>query len=79
MAAPIYKGGRSYFSSGVRMYGGAAQQVAIFSGDGAPVDGTTGDNFAGAGSLYIDYTNANVYVNAGTQAASVWKLVTRAA
>lgn len=52
--------------------------VCILTGDGVPVDGTTGDDVAGPGSLYVDYTNANHYINTGTKAASVWKLVTRA-
>lgn len=34
---------------------------------------------AGIGALLIDTVNANLYINAGTPAASVWKLVTRAA
>lgn len=53
--------------------------VVVLVGAGAPVDGTTGDNVAGPGSLYVDTTGANLYVNAGTITDSVWKLVTRAA
>jgi hypothetical protein len=55
--------------------------VAILTGNGAPTDGTsgTGANVAGPGSLYIDYTNANHYINANTKASPTWKLVTRAA
>lgn len=34
---------------------------------------------AGVGSRYTDYTNANLYINAGTAAVPVWKLFTRAA
>lgn len=51
------------------------------SGAGAPTDGTsgTGSGFAGVGSLYSDTTNANLYINGGTQASPTWKLVTRAA
>ena len=78
MAAPIYRGGRPFFEPGLRI-GPAGDPVVFFSGDGAPVDGTTGDNFAGPGSIYVDFTNANLYVNTGTITASVWKLVTRAA
>jgi hypothetical protein len=54
-------------------------QVCLLEGAGVPVDGTTGDNFAAVGSLYIDVTNAEVYINAGTISASVWKKITRAA
>jgi hypothetical protein len=54
-------------------------------GDGAPVDYTdgtppaTGEGTAGPGSEYTDYTGANLYINGGTKAQPIWKLVTRAA
>lgn len=60
----------------VRFHSG---DVVIMVGDGAPVDGTTGDNFAGIGSFYIDYTNGNAYIQTGLITSPVWKLVTRAA
>jgi len=53
--------------------------VCWLEGDGAPVDGATGDNFAGKGSMYTDYTNANLYIQTGAITSPVWKLVTRAA
>lgn len=53
--------------------------VCWLEGDGAPVDGTTGDNFAGIGSLYSDYTNGDLYIQTGAITSPVWKLVTRAA
>lgn len=46
---------------------------------GAPVDGTTGAGSLGKGTLLVDTTNANMYINAGTLAAPVWKIITRAA
>lgn len=50
---------------------------------GAPVDGVAGTGtLAGItfkGQLYVDTTNANLYINGGTAASPVWKLVTRAA
>jgi hypothetical protein len=46
---------------------------------GAPEDGTTCAGLAAKGAILIDVTNANLYVNAGTQASPVWKLITRAA
>jgi hypothetical protein len=46
--------------------------VRILSGDGAPVDGTTGKLVAAPGSLYIDYTNAAWYRNSGTAAIPAW-------
>lgn len=52
--------------------------VVIMVHNAAP-DATVGANVAGPGSLCIDYTNANLYVNAGTKAVPAWKLVTRAA
>ena len=59
------------------------KEVCILQGAGAPVDGGagTGATFAEKGSMYIDRTNGNAYLNAGagTKAAPVWKLVTRAA
>lgn len=53
--------------------------VVVMTGAGAPVDGTTGDNFAGPGSLYVDITGANLYVQTSLISTPVWKLVTRAA
>lgn len=48
----------------------------LFGGATAPVDGTTGDNFAAKGSLYIAADTGAFYVNTGTVTASTWKLVT---
>lgn len=58
-----------------------SNDVAVMSGAGVPTDGTSGDGakFAGPGSLYVDVTNSNHYINAGTKASPTWKLVTRAA
>lgn len=54
--------------------------VTIMTGAGVPTDGTSGDGVgSGPGSLYIDVTNANHYINGGTAASPTWKLVTRAA
>ena len=59
--------------------------VLLMQGAGVPVDYTdgdpaaTGEGVAGPGSQYTDYTNANLYINGGTAAEPVWKLVTRAA
>lgn len=55
--------------------------VCIIQSAGAPTDGTsgTGAGEAGPGSLCVDRTNKNVYVNANTKASPTWKLVTRAA
>lgn len=53
--------------------------VVEMEGAGVPVDGTTGDNFAGPGSRYTDITNANLYIQTSAITTPVWKLVTRAA
>lgn len=52
--------------------------VTFSSGAGAPVDGTTGANVAGIGSVYIDLTGKKWYFNGGTKAVPAWKLVTSA-
>jgi hypothetical protein len=62
----------------------AADQLWL-TGAGVPVDYTdgspaaTGEGTAGIGSLYTDYTNGDLYINAGTKAHPTWKKVTRAA
>lgn len=50
-------------------------QVCIMNGAGAPVDGTTGDNFAGTGSLYIDKTAGKLYINTGAITNPTWVVV----
>lgn len=55
-----------------------SNDVCIVSGDDVPTDDVTGADLCGPGSQYIDYTNANMYINAGTKAEPTWKLVTRA-
>jgi len=56
-----------------------SHEVCILNGSGVPVDGTTGATFAEIGSMYIDRDAGNAYINAGTKASPVWKLITRAA
>lgn len=56
-----------------------SNDVVVMTGAGVPVDGTTGDNFAGPGSMFVDVTNANLYIQTGLITNPVWKLVTRAA
>ena len=66
-------------------FAGVADDVLFFSGAGAPVDYTdgsppaTGEAAASIGSVYHDVTNGKLYVNGGTKAQPVWKLVTSAA
>lgn len=49
---------------------GSIAGVAVTSGDGAP------SGAAAVGAIYIDTTNANIYINVA--AAGSWKLITRA-
>lgn len=56
-----------------------SNDVVVMTGTGAPTDGTTGDNFAGPGSMYVDISGANLYIQTGLITSPVWKLVTRAA
>lgn len=51
-------------------------QICRLEGSGAPVDGTTGDNFAAKGSTYIDTATGLAYLNTGTAADPVWKRIT---
>jgi len=57
---------------------GSEPAMPIVWNAGAP-DGTTLAGSAAPGTLLIDTTNANLYINAGTKAAPVWKLFARAA
>lgn len=43
--------------------------------NGAPTNGTTGANICGPGSLLIDYTNKQLYMNTGTLASPTWTLI----
>ena len=52
--------------------GGSTAVPCIMFGDGAPSDGTTGLNTAEPGSLYIDITNAILYINPGTKASPAY-------
>ena len=55
--------------------------VGPFTNAGVPVDGAAGTQFGAAakGALLIDSTGANIYINTGTLASPIWKLVARAA
>jgi hypothetical protein len=62
-----------------------ASDVLDMVGAGVPVDYTdgtppaTGEGTAGPGSRYTDITGAKLYINGGTKAQPIWKLVTSAA
>lgn len=61
-----------------------SNEVCIITGAGVPVDYTdgtpaaTGEGYAAIGSLYIDTTAGKVYVNGGTKAQPLWKIITSA-
>lgn len=79
----IISGGK--IIEGARHRGGsvdiAAADVVGVTVAGVPVDGVagTGVGVAGIGSQATDITNGDIYINTGTKASPVWKLVTRAA
>jgi hypothetical protein len=80
MQDPVADGGgpssiTPYQKANIRM----EDDVVVMVNTGAPVDGTTGDNFAGPGSMYIDSTAGNLYLQTAVITSPVWKLVTRAA
>lgn len=49
--------------------------IELFSGTGAPVNGSTGAGKAGIGSVYTRTSNGAEYVNTGTLASPTWSLV----
>jgi hypothetical protein len=63
---------------------GTIGDLLEFIGEGAPVDYTdgtppaTGEGVAGPGSRYTDITAAKLYINGGTKAQPLWKIVTSA-
>jgi hypothetical protein len=64
MQDPIADGGGSsgviaYTKANIRM----EDDVVVMVDAGVPVNGTTGDNFAGTGSLYVDSTAGVLYIN----------------
>lgn len=56
---------------------GLKHGVVMFSGTGAPSNGTsgTGAGKAGPGSLYVDATNKKLYQNTNTKASPTWQSV----
>jgi hypothetical protein len=51
----------AYTKANIRM----EDDVVVMVDAGAPVNGTTGDDFAGTGSLYVDSTAGVLYINTG--------------
>jgi hypothetical protein len=56
-----------------------SNDVVMFEGPLVPVDGVVGSDVSEIGSLYIDRVSGKLYINGGTKALPVWKLVTSAA
>lgn len=46
--------------------------AVIITGTDEPVDAITGDDVAGTGSLFIDVTNADLWINTGTKEDPTW-------
>jgi hypothetical protein len=53
----------------------AVGPTVFITGAGVPVNGTTGLNVAGIGSLYSDITNGKLYITTGPASATVWIVV----
>jgi hypothetical protein len=76
MQDPVLDGGGSsavipYTKANIRM----EDDVVVMVDAGAPVNGTTGDNFAGTGSLYVDSTAGVLYINTGAISNPTWVVV----
>ena len=76
MQDPIADGGGPsgvipYTKANIRM----EDDVVVMVDAGAPTNGTTGDNFAGVGSLYIDSTAGKLYINTGAITNPTWTVV----
>jgi hypothetical protein len=53
----------------------AIGDTVIMTKAGAPIDGTTGANVAGIGSILSDITNGILYINTGTKVSPTWTKV----
>jgi hypothetical protein len=76
MQDPVADGGgpssiTPYQKANIRM----EDDVVVMVDAGAPVNGTTGDNFAGTGSLYVDSTAGVLYINTGAITSPTWVVV----
>jgi hypothetical protein len=76
MQDPVADGGgpsgvKPYQKANIRM----EDDVVVMVDAGAPVNGTTGDNFAGTGSLYVDSTAGKLYINTGAITSPTWVVV----
>jgi hypothetical protein len=60
-----------YTKANIRM----EDDVVVMVDAGVPTNGTTGDNFAGTGSLYVDSTAGKLYINTGAISNPTWVVV----
>jgi hypothetical protein len=73
---PVLDGGgpssvRPYKKANIRM----ENDVVFMNAAGVPSNGTTGADFAGKGSLYVNITTGILYINTGTLASPTWVVV----
>ena len=62
---------KPYTKANIRM----ENDVVVMVDAGAPVNGTTGADFAGVGSLYVDSTAGKLYINTGAIDNPTWVVV----
>jgi len=62
---------KPYIKANIRM----EDDVVVMVDAGVPTNGTTGDNFAGTGSLYVDSTAGKLYINTGAISNPTWIVV----
>lgn len=70
-ANPNYTGGGEAFNckkAALRL----TDDVCLLTGAGAPVDGTTGDDFAGPGSIYINISDGSWWKQTGSISSPTW-------
>jgi hypothetical protein len=73
---PVLDGGgpssvRPYKKANIRM----ENDVVFMNAAGVPSNGSTGANFAGKGSLYVDISSGILYINTNTLASPTWVVV----
>jgi hypothetical protein len=73
---PVLEGGgpssvQPYKKANIRM----ENDVVFMNAAGVPTNGTTGANFAGKGSLYVDISSGILYINTNTLASPTWVVV----
>jgi len=62
---------KPYTKANIRM----ENDIVVMVGAGVPTNGTTGDDFAGTGSLYVDSTAGKLWINTGLITNPTWIVV----